>query len=181
MRITADYDDAAGNPNEVLSALDGAFLPALATQYGVQYSFGGRNEEQSETLGSLRSGALIGLTLIYVVLAFVFASYSRPIIIAVIPFGLVGTVFSHVAMGYDLTFLSMVGLLGLSGIMVNNSIILISRSEERRAEKMLRDAVINGICDRFRAVLLTSLTTVLGLAPLLFERSFKRNSSCPWS
>ena len=181
VRITADYDDAAGNPNEVLSALDEAFLPALATQYGVQYSFGGRNEEQSETLGSLRTGALIGLTLIYVVLAFVFASYSRPIIImAVIPFGLVGTVFGHVAMGYDLTFLSMVGLLGLSGIMVNNSIILISRIEERRAEgEMLRDAVINGICDRFRAVLLTSLTTVLGLAPLLFERSIQAQFLMP--
>lgn len=181
VRITADYDDAAGNPNEVLQALDADFLPFLADKYGVQYGFGGRNQEQSETLGSLRTGALIGLTLIYVTLAFVFASYSRPIIIMmVIPFGLVGTVFGHAAMGYDLTFLSMIGLLGLSGIMVNNSIILISRIEERRMTgEGLRDAVINGICDRFRAVTLTSLTTVLGLAPLLFERSIQAQFLMP--
>ena len=74
--------------------------------------------------------------------------------------------------GFDLTFLSMVGLLGLSGILVNNSIILISRIEQRMDEgEEMRDAVINGICDRLRAVTLTSLTTVLGLAPLLFETS----------
>jgi len=82
--------------------------------------------------------------------------------------------------GFDLTFLSMVGLLGLSGILVNNSIILISRIEERRDNgEALRDAVINGICDRFRAVTLTSLTTVLGLAPLLFETSVQAQFLLP--
>jgi multidrug efflux pump subunit AcrB len=82
--------------------------------------------------------------------------------------------------GFDLTFLSLVGLLGLSGILVNNSIILISRIEEHRASGLdLRDAVINGICDRFRAVFLTSLTTVLGLAPLLFETSVQAQFLLP--
>jgi multidrug efflux pump subunit AcrB len=93
---------------------------------------------------------------------------------------LAGTVLGHYVQGFDLTFLSLVGLLGLSGILVNNSIILISRIEERRLEgEGLREAVINGICDRFRAVMLTSMTTVLGLAPLLFETSVQAQFLLP--
>jgi multidrug efflux pump subunit AcrB len=86
----------------------------------------------------------------------------------------------HYVQGFDLTFLSLVGLLGLSGILVNNSIILISRIDERQGEgEDLRTAVINGICDRLRAVTLTSLTTVLGLAPLLFETSVQAQFLLP--
>ena len=179
--VVADYDDNSGNPNDVLTAMANDTLLKVAAKYNIGFSFGGRNEEQMETMGSLRIGAIMGLGLIYVILAFVFASYSRPIIImSVIPFGLVGMVTGHFVMGFDLTFLSMVGLLGLSGILVNNSIILISRIEERRDEgENLRDAVINGICDRFRAVMLTSLTTVLGLAPLLFETSVQAQFLLP--
>lgn len=181
VKVVADYDDTAGNPNDVLSDMAKTVLPQIAAKYNIDFSFGGRSEEQAETLGSLRAGAFIGLSMIYVVLAFVFASYSRPIIImTVIPFGLVGMVLGHYVQGFDLTFLSMVGLLGLSGILVNNSIILISRIEERRDQgEALREAVINGICDRFRAVTLTSLTTVLGLAPLLFETSVQAQFLLP--
>ena len=179
--VVADYDDDAGNPNEVLQDMAETVLPDLATKYNIGFSFGGRNEEEGETLGGLRAGAVIGLALIYVVLAFVFASYSRPIIImSVIPFGLVGMVTGHYVQGFDLTFLSLIGLLGLSGILVNNSIILISRIDERRNEgEDMRMAVINGICDRLRAVTLTSLTTVLGLAPLLFETSVQAQFLLP--
>ncbi len=99
---------------------------------------------------------------------------------SIIPFGFVGMLLGHFIQGFDLTFLSFIGLLGLSGILVNNSIILISRIEERRAEgEALRDAVIGGICDRFRAVVLTSLTTVLGLTPLLFETSVQAQFLLP--
>ena len=99
---------------------------------------------------------------------------------SVIPFGLIGMVTGHYVQGFDLTFLSLVGLLGLSGILVNNSIILISRIDERQSEgEDLRSAVINGICDRLRAVTLTSLTTVLGLAPLLFETSVQAQFLLP--
>lgn len=179
--VIADYDDDAGNPNEVIKALEETAIPEITSKYNLQYSLGGRNEEQAETSRGLVAGALIGLGLIYVILAFVFASYSRPVIImSVIPFGLVGTTLGHYVQGFDLTFLSLVGLLGLSGILVNNSIILISRIEEHRASGLdLRDAVINGICDRFRAVFLTSLTTVLGLAPLLFETSVQAQFLLP--
>ena len=179
--VIADYDDDAGNPNEVIKALEEIAIPEITSKYNLQYSIGGRSEEQAETSRGLVAGALIGLGLIYVILAFVFASYSRPVIImSVIPFGLVGTTLGHYVQGFDLTFLSLVGLLGLSGILVNNSIILISRIEEHRASGLdLRDAVINGICDRFRAVFLTSLTTVLGLAPLLFETSVQAQFLLP--
>ena len=179
--VIADYDDEAGDPNDVLSDMAETVLPQVAAKYNISFSFGGRSQEQAETLGGLGTGAMIGLGLIYVVLAFVFASYSRPIIImSVIPFGLIGMVMGHYVQGFDLTFLSLVGLLGLSGILVNNSIILISRIDERRrGGEDLREAVINGICDRLRAVTLTSLTTVLGLAPLLFETSVQAQFLLP--
>ena len=179
--VIADYDDDAGDPNDVLQDMALTTLPQVAAKYNISFSFGGRNQEQAETMGGLRVGAVVGLSLIYVVLAFVFASYSRPIIImSVIPFGLIGMVMGHYVQGFDLTFLSLVGLLGLSGILVNNSIILISRIDQRQNEgEDLRSAVINGICDRLRAVTLTSLTTVLGLAPLLFETSVQAQFLLP--
>lgn len=179
--VVADYADDAGDPNAVLDDMAASALPEIVSKYNLTYVFGGRAEEQRETMGSMRMGAFMGLAMIYIILAFVFASYSRPIIImTVIPFGLIGMVTGHYLQGFDLTFLSMVGLLGLSGILVNNSIILISRIEERRDNgEALRDAVINGICDRFRAVTLTSLTTVLGLAPLLFETSVQAQFLLP--
>ena len=179
--VIADYADDAGNPNAVLTSMAETKLPAVAAKYNIDFSFGGRSEEEDITMGGLRAGALIGLALIYVVLAFVFASYSRPIIImSVIPFGVIGMVTGHYMQGFDLTFLSLIGLLGLSGILVNNSIILISRIDERQnAGEDLRSAVINGICDRLRAVTLTSLTTVLGLAPLLFETSVQAQFLLP--
>ena len=181
VKVVADYADDAGDPNAVLQDMAETTLPEIASKYNLTFVFGGRAEEQRETMGSMRMGAFMGLAMIYIILAFVFASYSRPIIImTVIPFGLIGMVTGHFVQGFDLTFLSMVGLLGLSGILVNNSIILISRIEERRANgEDLRNAVINGICDRFRAVTLTSLTTVLGLAPLLFETSVQAQFLLP--
>ena len=111
--VVADYDDNAGNPNEVIRALEKTALPAITNKYNLQYSLGGRAEEQASTFQGLIAGAIIGLGLIYVILAFVFASYSRPIIImTVIPFGLVGMVLGHYVQGFDLTFLSMVGFWG---------------------------------------------------------------------
>ena len=118
-------------------------------------------------------GLLIGLGLIYTILALVFSSYSKPLVImSVIPFGMIGALVGHFIQGYEFNFLSMIALLGLSGILVNNSIILISRIDERHATgEDFEESIINGVNDRLRAVVLTSLTTVLGLAPMLFETS----------
>jgi len=153
----------------------------IAERYNIDFGFGGRSKDQKETLGRLLMGTGIALVAIYLILAFVFSSYSQPIVImSVIPFGLVGTVIGHLVQRFDLTFLSLIGLLGLSGILVNNSIILISRIDERlKTGEDMREAVINGVLDRFRAVVLTSSTTVLGLAPLLFETSVQAQFLMP--
>lgn len=179
--ITANLEPGSGNPNDILSAVRTDVLPDLLSKYNLTYSYGGRAKDQRETMGGLLAGTGIAISLIYLILAFVFSSYSRPLVImSVIPFGLIGTTFGHLIQGFDLTFLSLIGLLGLSGILVNNSIILISRIEERITDgEEERDAVVNGIVDRFRAVSLTSLTTVLGLAPLLFETSIQAQFLLP--
>lgn len=179
--VTAEFDPNAGNPNDVLEVMKTDILPDILSKYNLTYSFGGRTKDQVETMGKLLTGTGLALVLIYLILAFVFASYTTPLIImSVIPFGLVGTVLGHFVQNFDLTFLSMIGLLGLSGILVNNSIILISRIQERQRDgEHEREAIINGIIDRFRAVILTSMTTVLGLAPLLFETSVQAQFLLP--
>jgi len=121
----------------------------------------------------MRIGAIVGLALMYIILAWVFGSYWLPLsVMSIIPFGLIGAAGGHWLMGYDLTFLSMVGMLGLSGILVNDSIVLIATIDRRRKEKSgLLEAIEQGTCERLRAVLLTSLTTIGGLTPLMFETS----------
>ncbi len=114
-------------------------------------------------------------------LAWVFGSFTRPLVVmAVVPFGVIGAVIGHLVMGYDLTILSLIALLGLSGILVNDSIILVTTIDRRIAEGLApRAAVVEGTCARLRAVLLTSLTTIGGLAPLLFETSFQAQFLIP--
>ncbi len=123
----------------------------------------------------MRIGALAGLCAIYIILAWVFASYARPaVVMSIIPFAVVGAVLGHYALGFDVTILSLIGLLGVSGIVVNDSIILVTTIDERlRAGEALTDAIVQGACDRLRAVVLTSLTTIGGLLPLLSETSLQ--------
>ncbi len=179
--VTAEIDEAVTNANEVITALQQGDLPAIMERYGLKVRFAGKAEEQAKTLADMRVGAMIGLAAIYIILAWVFASYSRPIVVmAIIPFGLIGAILGHLAMDYSLTILSMVALLGLSGILVNDSIILVSTIDERIEKREgVFEAIVNGTCDRFRAVLLTSLTTVLGLTPLLFETSLQARFLIP--
>jgi multidrug efflux pump subunit AcrB len=148
-------------------------MPAIASKYALGYTYKGRDEERRESFSDLQQGALLAFCLIYITLAWVFASYWKPLtVMMIIPFGLVGAIVGHYVMGYALTIISVIGLLGLSGILVNDSIVLVSRINERLAEgETLEEAAIGGARDRFRAVLLTSLTTVGGLTPLLFETS----------
>jgi multidrug efflux pump subunit AcrB len=172
--ITAELDEAVIMLAQVQEAIDGE-IHAVADRYGLAHEWVGRAEEQRNTLGDLRLGAMVGLILIYIILAWVFASFARPLaVMAVIPFGFVGTVFGHMVMGFDITILSMVSLLGLSGILVNDSIIMVTTIDQRRAAgEAPLEAIIGGSVDRLRAVLLTSLTTIGGLTPLLFETSIQ--------
>lgn len=179
--VTAEIDENVTSSQATLSALQAAGLTDIAARHGAGYIFKGKSEEQEKTLGEMRLGAMLGLGAIYIILAWVFASYTRPLVVMVIiPFGLVGAVLGHLVMGFDLSILSLVSLLGLAGILVNNSIILVSVIEERlsRGEVWL-DAIIGGARDRLRAVLLTSLTTIGGLLPLLFETSLQARFMIP--
>jgi multidrug efflux pump subunit AcrB len=148
-------------------------MPEIASKYGLRYEYQGRADETARSFKDLTTGAALCLALIYIILAWVFGSYSKPLaVMIIIPFGFVGAIVGHYVMDYNLTIISMIGLLGLSGILVNDSIVLVSRIQERmRAGDTLEQAAVGGACDRFRAVLLTSLTTIGGLTPLLFETS----------
>ena len=141
----------------------------------------GRSAEQAETLGDMKYGLGIGLTFIYLILAWVFASYSWPLVVmAAIPFGLIGAIFGHLLLGIDLTLLSLFGFFGLSGIVINDSIILVSFYQQLMAKGMgSHAALIEASGQRLRAVILTSLTTIAGLAPLLFETSLQAQFLIP--
>ncbi|MGF1561346.1 MAG: efflux RND transporter permease subunit [Geminicoccaceae bacterium] len=180
--ITADLDENQIRLDQVMAALGQAGgLPSITERYDLPYRFAGKAEEQASTLGDIRLGAIAGLGLIYIILAWVFGSFTRPFaVMLIIPFGLVGAVLGHMLLGYNLTILSVIALLGLSGILVNDSIILVTTIDGKRAEGVDRDqAIVDGTVDRLRAVILTSLTTILGLTPLLFETSLQAKFLIP--
>jgi multidrug efflux pump subunit AcrB len=147
----------------------------------VSFRFAGKAEERNQTFGDMRFGAIVALVAIYIVLAWVFSSYARPLVVmSVIPLAFIGASLGHYFLGYDLTILSMVALLGLSGIVVNDSIILVSTIEELLAKSLpLAEAIVEGACARLRAVILTSATTIGGLTPLLFETSLQAQFLIP--
>ena len=180
--VTGDIDNEVNTTDGVIEELEqrGA-IADIAARYNVDYAFGGRSQEQRTAFADLRLGALVALSVIYIILAWVFASYWRPIaVMLIIPFGLVGAVLGHWLLGIQLTILSIIGLLGLAGILVNDSIILVSRLDERLKQgEDLEEAAIGASRDRLRAVLLTSLTTIGGLLPLLFERSLQAQFLLP--
>ncbi len=181
VEVTADVDRDRNNANDILATLETSALPALRETYGIVTSFEGRAADQRETFADLRAGAVIGLALIYIVLAWVFSSYGWPLVVmAIIPFGLTGALFGHWLMGMDLTMLSLFGMFGLSGIVVNDSIILVSFYQQLKNDGWATaTALIESACRRLRAVLLTSLTTIAGLLPLLFESSYQAQFLIP--
>ncbi|KAA6184621.1 efflux RND transporter permease subunit [Thiohalocapsa marina] len=181
VEVTADVDTAVNNADRIIAALEAGPLERLRSDYGIESSFEGRSADQRDTLSDMRKGLLLGLVLIYLILAWVFASYGWPfVVMAVIPFGLTGALFGHWLTGIDLTILSLFGMFGLSGIVVNDSIILVSFYKQLRESGLaVQDALIEASCQRLRAVLLTSLTTVAGLMPLLFEKSYQAQFLIP--
>ncbi|MBL23144.1 MAG: hypothetical protein CMM48_04525 [Rhodospirillaceae bacterium] len=179
--VTSETDKAVTNNNKVLAALTRDGLFEIAQKYGLKAGFAGRAEEQKTTLGDMKTGVMIGLVGIYIILAWVFASYARPLVVmSIIPLGFVGAVVGHLLLGFDLTVLSLIALVGLSGIVVNDSIILVRTIDERIATgEQVFEAIINGARDRLRAVILTSATTIGGLTPLLFETSLQARFMIP--
>ena len=182
VRISGDVDPAITTNDKVINSVKRDILPVLKQRYGVDYVFEGRRADQEETLGDMKVGGLFALGLIYLVLAWVFASYGWPLVVmSAIPFGLVGALLGHWAMGIDLTILSLFGFFGLSGIVVNDSIILVIFYKQliEGGEIGGNEAIVEAACQRLRAVLLTSLTTIAGLTPLLFEKSLQAQFLIP--
>jgi multidrug efflux pump subunit AcrB len=181
VEVTADVDTSVNNSNRITAALQQGPLTALERDYGIHYSFEGRSADQRDTLDDMKKGLILGLILIYVILAWVFSSYGWPLVVmAVIPFGLTGALIGHWVMGIDLTILSLFGMFGLSGIVVNDSIILVTFYKHLRASGMaVQQALVEAACQRLRAVMLTSMTTVAGLTPLLFEKSYQAQFLIP--
>jgi len=179
--VKADVDVGVTNANVVIRSLKEEIIPNLERQYGVQIKFGGAKADERNTLGDMMTGLALALVLIYIVLAWVFASYTWPIaVMFTIPFGLTGAVLGHLVMDRDLTILSLFGLFGLSGIVINNSIVLLSFYKGFRDQGMApKEAIIEAACHRLRAVILTSLTTIAGLTPILFENSLQAQFLIP--
>lgn len=179
--VTGDLDTDIVTTEKAIEILRQSEIPAVLESMGLDYHFGGRNEERAAAFSDLLVGSYLALAVIYIILAWVFGDYFRPIaIMLIIPFGVVGAVSGHWLMDYDLTILSFIGLLGLAGILVNDSIILVSRLDERLEEgENLEQAAIGAARDRLRAVLLTSLTTIGGLFPLMFEKSLQAQFLLP--
>ncbi|TKV69175.1 efflux RND transporter permease subunit [Marinobacter panjinensis] len=181
VEVTASLNTRISTSDQIIASLEENVLPSLASQYNLRYSFEGRAADQRETMDDMKTGLIIGLGLMYVVLAWVFASWSMPLIVmAIIPFALVGALIGHWLMGLQLTILSLFGLFGLSGIVVNNAIILVAFYNQQRTKGLgITDALNEAAVQRVRAVLLTSLTTIGGLLPLLFETSLQAQFLIP--
>jgi multidrug efflux pump subunit AcrB len=171
--VTADVNETVISITDISKDLQASALPALASLYGVNFSIEGSSASQRETFSDMKLGALIALMLMYLVLAWVFSSYGWPLLVMItIPLGLTGAVLGHWIMDMNMTILSLFGFFGLSGIVVNDSIILVMFYQQiRKTGVSIYKALEEAACQRLRAVLLTSLTTIAGLTPLLFETS----------
>ncbi|MEM6441433.1 MAG: efflux RND transporter permease subunit, partial [Pseudomonadota bacterium] len=149
-----------------------AILPDIAERYGVAWRIAGLKQQEQAFLNESAIAALYALAGIYVALAWVFASWGRPLaVLLAAPFGFVGALWGHWWMGVPLSMFSIVGLIGMLGIIINDSIVLVTTIDEYARKRALAPALLDAVCDRLRPVLLTTLTTVLGLAPMLWEES----------
>ncbi|MHC4311970.1 MAG: efflux RND transporter permease subunit, partial [Planctomycetota bacterium] len=180
--VSADVDEAVANAGEINRDLYQNVLPSLRNQYpGLQYRFGGEERERNESLGSLKINFLIAMMAIYGLLAVLFRSYSQPIIVmSAIPFGIVGATIGHLIMGFNLSILSMFGIVALSGVVVNDSLIMIDLiNRERKSGIELAQVLRDCATRRFRPIMLTTLTTFSGLLPMIAEKSLQARFLVP--
>jgi len=180
--VEADVDQNVTNAREVLTDLEQTVLPDLLADYpGLRLSLEGEEADRAESMSSLSSGFLMAMLAIYALLAVLFRSYAQPMIImSAIPFGFLGAILGHVLMGWDLTLLSLFGVVALTGVVVNDSLIMIDFiNRNRKSGGSLIEAVTNSGVRRFRPIVLTSLTTFAGLTPMLLEKSLQAKFLIP--
>ncbi len=181
--VTGDVDTAIANADEIVRDTEAQFAPDLLARYpGLGIVIQGQNAEAATTMGSMVKGLLLGLIGVYLVLSFQLRSYVEPVVVMVIiPFALIGVVFGHMALGLNLSLPSMLGFVSLAGIVVNDSILLVNfiKSEHEPDVTSIADAAPKAALARFRAILLTSVTTIVGVLPLLTETSLQAQILIP--
>ena len=182
LNVTADVDPMVVTPNEVIGDLEANVLPELLVRYpGISWSLAGEQEEQARAFEGLFEALGLALIVIYALLAIPFRSYLQPMIVmSAIPFGLIGAVVGHRLVGINLTMLSLLGLIALTGVVVNDSLVMVDFINRRiRSGMGVHEAIRDAGAARFRPIVLTSLTTFVGLLPLLLERSFQAQFLIP--
>ena len=181
INITADIDVSKANSNEIVRNLND-YLPELLKEYPyINYSLEGEQRQQNENLESLGKNYLIALILVYILLAIPFRSYIQPLVVmSAIPFGIIGAVAGHLILGMNFSILSMIGIVALSGVVVNDSLVLVDfiNRYHRKGYSIQEAALMSGQA-RFRPILLTSITTFVGLMPLLLEKSIQAQFLIP--
>jgi multidrug efflux pump subunit AcrB len=174
VRVYANLDESTANAEQIIQDMERTFLPDLAARYdGLRYHFGGNRQAMTRSVTTLLDGFKVAIIAIYAVLAGMLRSYFQPIvIIATVPLGLIGAVLGHMILGYDVTLMSLFGLVALSGVIVNDALVLVDRINVsiREGDPVFAAVLAAGEL-RFRAVILTTITTIAGLTPLLAERS----------
>ncbi|MBL4810249.1 MAG: efflux RND transporter permease subunit [Phycisphaerales bacterium] len=179
--IQADVNRSLGNPDKLAREIKPIIVEHLKDMHGVDLIERGRQKDFKDSMSSLPIGMLVSSGLIYVILAWLFGSFTQPLIVmAAIPFAVVGMIWGHMILGYSITFLSMIGFVALAGIVVNDSLIFMEFFNAKRREGMsvFEAGHITGQA-RFRAIMLTTITTVLGLLPMMLEQSFQAQFLIP--
>ncbi|MEC7838455.1 MAG: efflux RND transporter permease subunit [Chlamydiota bacterium] len=183
LAITSDVDESVANANQIVADIQENVIPKLENKYrGLTYTLQGQLRAQKESLDAMGVGFLVALVAIYVMLAIPFKSYIQPFIVMLsIPFGAVGAVIGHMLLGYELSIISIFGLVALTGVVVNDSLVLVVTTNRIRRKSAVTsfDALMSAAVLRFRPILLTSLTTFFGLSPMIFERSMQARFLIP--
>ncbi len=180
--VSAGVDSKRANTSEILAELAANYFPKLLNRFpDLKIAVQGEQKKMRESFSSLEVGFPLGVLGIYVIIATMFRSYLQPfVILFTVPFGIIGAVMGHVAMGYKLSLMSIFGMVALSGVVVNDAIVLIERINENLAQGMgFKQAIIDGGSRRFRAIFLTTVSTVGGLAPLIMETDFQARFLIP--
>ena len=173
--------EPASAVTQVLESLQQDVLPQLQADFpGITWSFEGSQADMRESTQSLWGGFVLAMLVIYALLAIAFNNYIQPLIVMIaIPFGIVGAVIGHMLLGYDLSLVSLMGVIALSGVVVNDSLIMIDYANRKRSDQSVFDAIREAGVRRFRPIILTTLTTFGGLTPIILETSNQANNLIP--
>ena len=182
LTLLGDIDSDKNNTAKLMFDVQAEYFPQLRQEFpGLLVHLAGEIESSAQTSGSMRSGFAIGLLVVFAILSFQFRSYMEPVIVMLaIPLGLIGVIWGHFFLGYDLSMPSMLGFASLAGVVVNNSILLVQFiKQDLKTSNCLQSAAILATQQRVRAILITTATTAAGLLPILLERSLQAQILIP--